>query len=132
MGVPVRIEIGPQDVAKGNCVVARANGEPGTVAEKSTMKMSKALVKHVRQALSDAGVKLEKAEGASTLDPADEGDGQHAQFSSDDDDDNTGEETVGGIDKPTMVPAGDLGGDDMDDFNIEAEWVGPEEQVGHT
>lgn len=72
LGVPVRIEIGPQDVAKGNCVVARATGEPGTVAEKSTMKMSKALVKHVRQALSDAGVKLGKAEGASTSDPADD------------------------------------------------------------
>ena len=111
-------------MAKGNCVVARAAGEPGTVAEKSTMKMSKALVKHVRQALQDAGVKTDQA---STSEP-DEADGQHAHFASDEDDDDE-EEEEGMLKKPVAASDVDCGGDDMDDFNIEAEWVGPEEQV---
>ena len=107
-------------------MVARAAGEPGTVAEKSTMKMSKALVKHVRQALRDAGVKTDQA---STSEP-DEDDGQQAHFASDDDDDdNDNEEEEGMPKKPTAASNVDCGGDDMDDFNIEAEWVGPEEQV---
>jgi len=98
------------------------------VAEKSTMKMSRALVKHVRQALTDAGVKLDQATGASTSEP-DAGGGQHAHFSSDDDDDDEDASTRGIANHPATDSGFDHGGDDMDDFKIEPEWVGPEEQV---
>jgi hypothetical protein len=91
------------------------------------MKMSRALVKHVRQALTDAGVKLDQATGASTSEP-DAGGGQHAHSSSDDDDDDDEDASTRGIENATDSGF-DHGGDDMDDFKIEPEWVGPEEQV---
>eukprot|EP00798_Chlamydomonas_sp_ICE-L_P018588 gene18588-25100_t len=43
IGIPLRIEIGPKDAKTGSCVVARS-GEPGTVAQKTTVK--KAVTKY--------------------------------------------------------------------------------------
>ena len=134
--MPVRIEIGPQDVAKGNCVVARAAGEPGTVAERTTIKMSKALVRHVRQALQDAGVAIERPKPAAATEvlsePAAGGVGEQAAASEDEEEEEDSEgEGHAGVSgsKPSHAAAGDGHGDDMDDFHIEDVWVEPEEQV---
>ncbi|GAX80715.1 hypothetical protein CEUSTIGMA_g8150.t1 [Chlamydomonas eustigma] len=116
LGVPVRVEVGPQDVAKGSCVVAKA-GEPGTVAQKTTVKMSTMLVKHVRRALTDAGVLVLK-------DATQEGDDEGDDALSEDEGVVLRVKGEGGVSSAGQsgVPEdGGAGGDDMDDFELEVE-----------
>ncbi|GIL66996.1 hypothetical protein Vafri_20399 [Volvox africanus] len=54
MGVRVRVELGPRDVANGNCVVALSTKAPGEVASKNVVNMRHKMLDAVRAALSKA------------------------------------------------------------------------------
>jgi hypothetical protein len=115
LGVPVRVEIGPQDVVRGSCVVAKA-GEAGTVAQKTSVNMSNALVKHVRQALVDAGVEVPMFD-------ANQGDDNEGGDALSDDEGlvlRVKSEAGRAASTGQGAMPGD-GGDDMDDFELEVE-----------
>ncbi|KXZ42055.1 hypothetical protein GPECTOR_214g437 [Gonium pectorale] len=54
MGVRVRVELGPRDVANGNCVVALSTKAPGEVAAKGVVNMKHKMLDAVRNALQKA------------------------------------------------------------------------------
>ncbi|EFJ48589.1 hypothetical protein VOLCADRAFT_90716 [Volvox carteri f. nagariensis] len=54
MGVRVRVELGPRDVANGNCVVALSTKAPGEVATKNVVNMRHKMLDAVRAALEKA------------------------------------------------------------------------------
>ncbi|GFR44098.1 hypothetical protein Agub_g5258 [Astrephomene gubernaculifera] len=54
MGVRVRVELGPRDVANGNCVVALSTKKPGEVAVKDIVNMRHKMLDAVREALKKA------------------------------------------------------------------------------
>ncbi len=118
-GVPVRVEIGPQDVAKGSCVVARSmpGDEPGTVAQKTTVKMSNMLIKHVRKALLEAGVELEQAMPSVDGGPKSEN-ATAGESVSEEEDEEDGEEVTAARDAGGAASTIGPSGDDMDDFSL--------------
>ncbi len=54
-GVKLRVELGPKEAQAGTAVIARA-GEPGTVAQKTTVNVTVQLVKELKVALQEVSV----------------------------------------------------------------------------
>lgn len=127
LGVPIRVEIGPQDVKKGSCVVAVA-GEAGTVAQKTTVHMSERhLVPHVRKALKAAGVETKapekKSKASSSGTEEEDKEDSEAESGSEESEEEEGGE-AGSDDEERAASgaaAGAAGGDDMDDFDLEVD-----------
>ena len=117
--VPVRVEIGPNDVKRRSAVVALA-GEAGTVAKKKTLSMGKAMVKHIRSLLAGMGIECKKEE----IDKKEEEKEEEEEEEEEEEDEDDEEEEAGG---DAAVAAVSHGGDDMDDFQLEV--VDPEEEA---
>ncbi len=127
--MPIRVEIGPQDVKKGSCVVAVA-GEAGTVAQKTTVHMSERhLVPLVRKALKAAGVetkaaeKKEKASSSGAGKEEGEAESGSGEGEEEEEEEEKGgeEEGSGDEDRAASGAAAEAtgGGDDMDDFDLD-------------